>query len=166
MDELPPRQRQVLYLITCEQLSQDEVADVLGISKAAVKSNLSLARKAMRERLRELYLEVCGRAHVRRESNVTNDCHNLDAYFDGELAPGERCTFRGPPRTCPTCREAIDEQHWIDGLFAPSHRAIGNAWSGARRFFPRCARPAYSNLAVGGVGRRPRPCLLWRLAGR
>jgi RNA polymerase sigma factor (sigma-70 family) len=61
MDELAPRQRRVLYLITCEQLTQDEVAEVLGIDKAAVKSNLSLARKAMREQLRDLYLEVCGR---------------------------------------------------------------------------------------------------------
>jgi len=61
IDELAPRQRRVLYLITCEQLTQDEVADVLGIDKAVVKSNLSLARKAMRERLRDLYLEVCGR---------------------------------------------------------------------------------------------------------
>ena len=31
MDELPPRQRQVLYLVTCEDLTQDEVAEVLEI---------------------------------------------------------------------------------------------------------------------------------------
>jgi RNA polymerase sigma-70 factor, ECF subfamily len=61
LDELPSRQRQVLYLVTCEQLTQDEVAEVLGMRKSAVKANLSLARKAMRERLRDLYLEVCGR---------------------------------------------------------------------------------------------------------
>src|SRR5262245_7570300 len=61
MNELPPRQRQVLYLITCEQLTADEVAEVLGIGKSAVKANLSLARKEMRERLKDLYLEVCGR---------------------------------------------------------------------------------------------------------
>ncbi len=60
MDGLAPRQRQVLYLVTCEGLTQDEVAEVLGIGKSAVKANLSLARKEMRERLKDLYLEVCG----------------------------------------------------------------------------------------------------------
>jgi RNA polymerase sigma-70 factor (ECF subfamily) len=60
MDELPPRQRQVLYLTTCEGLSQAEVADVLGIGPAAVKSNLSLARREMRRRLKDLYEDVCG----------------------------------------------------------------------------------------------------------
>jgi RNA polymerase sigma-70 factor (ECF subfamily) len=61
MDELPPRQRQVLYLVSCEQLSHEEVAKVLGISLAAVKSNLSLARKEMRTRLKDLYESICAR---------------------------------------------------------------------------------------------------------
>lgn len=61
MDELPPRQRQVLYLATCEQMTNSEVATVLELSEPAVKANLSLARKEMRRRLKELYAEVCGR---------------------------------------------------------------------------------------------------------
>jgi RNA polymerase sigma factor (sigma-70 family) len=61
MDELPPRQRQVLYLISCEQLSHSEVADVLEIGLAAVKSNLSLARREMRRKLRDVYEAVCAR---------------------------------------------------------------------------------------------------------
>jgi RNA polymerase sigma-70 factor (ECF subfamily) len=61
MDELPPRQRQVIYLITCEGLSPGDVADVLGLSAAAVKSNLSLARQEMRCKLKDLYDSVCGR---------------------------------------------------------------------------------------------------------
>jgi RNA polymerase sigma-70 factor, ECF subfamily len=61
MDELPPRQRQVLYLVTCEELSHAEVAEVLEIEVAAVKSNLSLARKEMRRRLKEVYESVCAR---------------------------------------------------------------------------------------------------------
>jgi len=64
MDDLPPRQRQVLYLVTCEALANGEVATVLEISEAAVKANLSLARKEMRRRLKELYEEVCGRPKV------------------------------------------------------------------------------------------------------
>jgi len=61
MDSLPPRQRQVLYLATCEQLSHDEVATVLDIDIAAVKSSLSLARKTMRTRLKDVYESVCAR---------------------------------------------------------------------------------------------------------
>lgn len=61
MDELPPRQRQVLYLVTCEELGHGEVAAILEISEAAVKSNLSVARKEMRRRLKPMYEEVCGR---------------------------------------------------------------------------------------------------------
>ncbi|HEX4414780.1 MAG TPA: RNA polymerase sigma factor, partial [Lacipirellulaceae bacterium] len=60
MDDLPPRQRQVLYLITCEQMTNDEVANVLQLSEAAVKANLSLARKEMRRRLKDIYADVCG----------------------------------------------------------------------------------------------------------
>jgi RNA polymerase sigma-70 factor (ECF subfamily) len=61
MDQLPPRQREVLYLVTCEQLSHAQVADVLGIEASAVKSNLSFARKEMRRRLKDIYESVCGR---------------------------------------------------------------------------------------------------------
>jgi len=67
MDDLPRRQRQVLYLVTCEALTNTEVATVLEISEAAVKANLSLARKEMRRRLKELYEEVCGRPEVNHE---------------------------------------------------------------------------------------------------
>lgn len=65
MDELPPRQRHVLYLVTCEQLSHDQVADVLGISLAAVKANLSLARKEMRLKLKDVYESICSRPAAR-----------------------------------------------------------------------------------------------------
>jgi RNA polymerase sigma-70 factor (ECF subfamily) len=61
MDGLPPRQRQVLYLATCEALTNAEIADVLETSEAGVKANLSLARKEMRRRLKDIYEEVCGR---------------------------------------------------------------------------------------------------------
>jgi RNA polymerase sigma-70 factor (ECF subfamily) len=61
MDKLPPRQRQVLYLVTCENMAHDEVAAILGIGDSAVKANLSLARKEMRLRLKEIYEAVCGR---------------------------------------------------------------------------------------------------------
>ena len=52
---LPPRQREVLYLSACEVMAPAEVAAVLGISPEATKANLSLARKAMRQQLHDLF---------------------------------------------------------------------------------------------------------------
>ena len=60
LDELPPRQRQVMHLVTVEQIEQSEVAEILGISVASVKANLSAGRKAMRERLRDVYEQLGG----------------------------------------------------------------------------------------------------------
>jgi RNA polymerase sigma-70 factor, ECF subfamily len=58
MDRLPERQRQVLYLCACEELSAGQVADVLGISLQAVKASLSVARKKMRAELRSLFNDI------------------------------------------------------------------------------------------------------------
>ena len=55
MEGLPGRQREVLYLCACEGLSAAEIAGVLGISNDAVKANLCLARKKLRQELRDLY---------------------------------------------------------------------------------------------------------------
>jgi RNA polymerase sigma-70 factor (ECF subfamily) len=60
LDELPARQRQVMHLVTVEQLSLDDAAAVLDISAAAVKSSLSLARQAMRSKLKDIYADICG----------------------------------------------------------------------------------------------------------
>jgi RNA polymerase sigma-70 factor (ECF subfamily) len=51
MNDLPARQRQVLYLSACEGLAPAEIAAVLNITANAVKANLSLARKSMRQLL-------------------------------------------------------------------------------------------------------------------
>jgi RNA polymerase sigma-70 factor (ECF subfamily) len=49
LNSLPVQQRTVLYLVAVEELSAGEVGTVLGINTNAVKVNLSLARKRMRE---------------------------------------------------------------------------------------------------------------------
>ncbi len=54
MDSLPSRQREVLYLRACEQLSLAEIAEILEISPDAVKASLSLARKKMRRQLSDV----------------------------------------------------------------------------------------------------------------
>lgn len=54
MIALPPLQRQVLFLSTCEELSTPEVATVLGISVESTKVSRSIARKKLRELLPDL----------------------------------------------------------------------------------------------------------------
>lgn len=60
IEQLPPRQRDVLHLVTCEQLSLAETAEVLGMSTDAVKASLSVARKKMREWFADLHDEKRG----------------------------------------------------------------------------------------------------------
>lgn len=51
LDELPERQRTVLYLVAVEELSISDVCDILDINASTAKANLSIARKQMRGRL-------------------------------------------------------------------------------------------------------------------
>jgi RNA polymerase sigma-70 factor, ECF subfamily len=48
---LPPRQREVLVLISYERLRPSEVAEVLGISESNVHANLHFARARLRQEL-------------------------------------------------------------------------------------------------------------------
>ncbi len=52
MRKLPERQRSVLHLIACEELTVAETAEVLQITAEAVRSSLSIARAQMRSVLR------------------------------------------------------------------------------------------------------------------
>jgi RNA polymerase sigma-70 factor (ECF subfamily) len=49
LEQLPPRQREVLHLSAVEEFRVAEIAEILGISANAVKVNLCAARKKMRE---------------------------------------------------------------------------------------------------------------------
>lgn len=52
MRSLPERQRSVLHLIACEELSVLETSEVLQITPEAVRSSLSVARAQMRRMLK------------------------------------------------------------------------------------------------------------------
>jgi RNA polymerase sigma-70 factor, ECF subfamily len=71
LDELPVRQRTVLYLTAVEELSLSEVADVVGIDKNTAKVHLSLARKRMRE-LAEKKAVLASRPEQGRSITDTN----------------------------------------------------------------------------------------------
>lgn len=53
LQTLPPRQREVLTLHACEELSIEEIAQVLQIERTAVKASLSVARATMRRNFAE-----------------------------------------------------------------------------------------------------------------
>jgi RNA polymerase sigma-70 factor (ECF subfamily) len=55
LETLPDRQREVLYMSACEGLSAAEISEILGVRPDAVKSNLCLARKKMRQMLHDLF---------------------------------------------------------------------------------------------------------------
>ena len=61
MDGLPARQREVLHLRACGEMTLDEIAAVLGISPDAAKASLCEARKRLRQRFREIDCEVSRR---------------------------------------------------------------------------------------------------------
>ncbi|MEM1227052.1 MAG: sigma-70 family RNA polymerase sigma factor [Planctomycetota bacterium] len=51
MDRLPPRQRAVMYLTAVEDLTPREIAEIMDLPAAVVRSNLSVARARMRSML-------------------------------------------------------------------------------------------------------------------
>lgn len=53
--ELPPQQQQVYRLSTLEDVTREEIANQLGISKNTVKNHLLLATKVVRLKLQKIY---------------------------------------------------------------------------------------------------------------
>jgi RNA polymerase sigma-70 factor (ECF subfamily) len=51
MERLPPAQRDALYLAAVQGLRRTDIAEILGTTTGAVKVNLSIARRKMREQL-------------------------------------------------------------------------------------------------------------------
>jgi RNA polymerase sigma-70 factor (ECF subfamily) len=57
ISSLPPRQREVLILLTYEQLSTEAVAQLLGMTQQNVRTTLHLGRERLRRRLRHVLPE-------------------------------------------------------------------------------------------------------------
>ncbi len=55
ISSLPAEQREALILVSMEDLSYGEAAEVLNISEGTVKSRVYRARERMRERMKELF---------------------------------------------------------------------------------------------------------------
>ena len=61
LEQLPPRQREVLYMNACEGMKIAEIAEVLEATPEAIKASLSLARKKMRDSLEPTILNPTSR---------------------------------------------------------------------------------------------------------
>jgi len=55
---------------------------------------------------------------------VTPDCEHLDAFLVGDLPPAAQSRFEAHLATCAECREAVEEQRWIDGLLQSDAAAM------------------------------------------
>jgi Putative zinc-finger len=95
------------------------------------------------------------------------DCEDLDAYLLGELADDEADAFASHLLSCAACRDAVDEQRWIDGLLtspigtelesrAPAILSAVDARRRSRRVVAACglATAAMLLIAVGWVLQR------------
>ena len=47
-------------------------------------------------------------------------CSNLDNYLVGDLSPADEAAFAEHLNGCDECREAIEQQQWINGLLQAS----------------------------------------------
>lgn len=54
---------------------------------------------------------------------MKNDCHNLDAYLGDDLSAGDAARFNEHLVHCGACRDAVDEQRWIDQILRSSEIA-------------------------------------------
>jgi RNA polymerase sigma-70 factor (ECF subfamily) len=106
IDTLDPSQREVLVLRDVEGLSAPEVAKILGVSVAAVKSRLHRARVAVREEL----APVLGRTGTAAPRGAL--CPDVVTLFsqhlEGEIDPHVCATMEAHLARCGHCRDACE----------------------------------------------------------
>lgn len=79
-------------------------------------------------------------------------CNHVDAFLSGELAEEQRDQFRAHLASCTECREAVDEQQWIDRLLqSPLHAELEPAPELLADFIVKTATPARSRRKKYGI---------------
>jgi hypothetical protein len=53
---------------------------------------------------------------------MSAECKNFDAFLDGELSPDDCARYEAHLHVCENCREAINQQPWIDSLLTSPAR--------------------------------------------
>ena len=105
--ELEPEYREVLLLRDVEGLPAADVAEVTGLSVAAVKSRLHRARVAVRSRLAPLLAPAAARPAAR--PGVCPDVVGLlSRHLEGEIGSDACAEMERHVAACPRCQAACD----------------------------------------------------------
>jgi hypothetical protein len=57
------------------------------------------------------------------DTDSSIDCGSLDAFLNGDLPPTQVAEFESHVAACMQCRDAVDQQRWIDGLLRSTEAA-------------------------------------------
>jgi len=97
-----------------------------------------------------------------------NPCHRLDDFLDGAISPHEDAAFHDHMESCAACREAVDEQRWIDSLLTSDEAAVLEALPPSRTIaLPRGGRRhLIAAAAAAAVLVAVTASFLFHLAGR
>jgi len=104
---LEPEHREVLLLRDVEGLAASEVAEVTGLSVAAVKSRLHRARAAVRERLAPV-LPPPAPVPPAEAGSCPEVASLLSRHLEGDIAPAACAEMEQHVAACPRCRAACD----------------------------------------------------------
>ena len=105
LDKLEPEAREVVVMRDVEGLSAAEVAEVTGVTVAAVKSRLHRARAALREHL----LAVVGGAPAADASSSCPDILTmLSKKLEDEISPNVCAEMEAHVAGCPNCTGLCD----------------------------------------------------------
>jgi RNA polymerase sigma-70 factor (ECF subfamily) len=141
--ELPATQREVVILRDVEGLRASEVARVLGLDVAAVKSRLHRARAALRRAL-EPYTGAPAAAP--RKNGCPDTEALLSRSLEGEITPAACARLADHVAACPDCRERC----------AGLERALRLCREARRKTLPqrvaRAARDAVNRISVRSHG--------------
>lgn len=101
MADLPPAQREVLVLRDIEGLTAPEVADMLGVQLATVKTRLHRARLQVRDRL----ASRLARADALPAAACPDIGRLYSRHLEGDVAPALCAQMQAHLQTCPHCAD-------------------------------------------------------------
>ena len=105
---LAPDHREVLLLRDVEGLPASEVAEVTGLSVAAVKSRLHRARTEVRERLAPVLAPAPSALPPAGAGSCPEVVSVLSRHLEGEIAAQACAEMEQHVAACPRCRAACD----------------------------------------------------------